>query len=37
MVATFDRLSGPEANGSNALSAFRGVLSKGGTQARWTT
>ena len=31
VVATFDRLSDPK-NGSNALSAFRGVLSKGGAQ-----
>ena len=31
VVATMDRLADP-ANGSNALSAFRGVLSKGGTR-----
>ena len=31
VVATFDRLADP-ANSSNALSAFRGVLSKGGTR-----
>ena len=31
VVATMDRLADP-ANGSNALSAFRGVLSKGGTK-----
>ena len=31
VVATFDRLADP-GNGSNALSAFRGVLSKGGTR-----
>lgn len=31
VVATFDRLTDP-ANGSNALSAFTGVLSKGGTR-----
>ncbi len=31
VVATFDRLTDPE-NGSNALSAFTGVLSKGGTR-----
>ncbi|XDA97420.1 ABC transporter substrate-binding protein [Sulfitobacter sp. LCG007] len=31
VVASFDRLTDPE-NGSNALSAFRGVLSKGGTK-----
>jgi peptide/nickel transport system substrate-binding protein len=31
VVATMDRLADP-ANGSNALSAFRGVLSKGGAQ-----
>ncbi len=32
VVATMDRLSDPK-NGSNALSAFRGVLTKGGTTA----
>ena len=32
VVATMDKLSDPK-NGSNALSAFRGVLSKGGTKA----
>ena len=32
VVATMDKLSDPK-NGSNALSAFRGVLSKGGTMA----
>ena len=32
MVTTFDRLADPE-NGSNALSVFTGVLSKGGTKA----
>ena len=32
VVATMDRLSDPK-NGSNALSALRGVLSKGGTTA----
>ncbi len=32
VVATFDRLADP-ANGSNALSAFTGVLSKGGAKA----
>ncbi len=31
VVATMDRLADPK-NGSNALSAFRGVLSKGGAQ-----
>ena len=31
VVATFDRLADP-ANGSNALSAFTGLLSKGGTR-----
>lgn len=31
VVATFDRLSDP-ANGSNALSVFKGLLSKGGTR-----
>lgn len=31
VVATFDRLTDPD-NGSNALSAFTGVLSKGGTR-----
>ncbi len=31
VVATMDRLADP-ANGSNALSAFKGVLSKGGTR-----
>ncbi|MCF1709366.1 ABC transporter substrate-binding protein [Tabrizicola sp. J26] len=31
VVATFDRLTDPE-NGSNSLSAFTGVLSKGGTR-----
>ena len=31
VVATMDRLADPK-NGSNALSAFRGVLSKGGTR-----
>ncbi|RKP48693.1 ABC transporter substrate-binding protein [Pararobbsia silviterrae] len=33
VVATFDRLTDP-ASGSAALSAFKGVLSKGGTRAR---
>ncbi len=32
VVATMDKLADPK-NGSNALSAFRGVLSKGGTTA----
>ena len=32
VVTTFDRLADPD-NGSNALSAFAGVLSKGGTKA----
>jgi peptide/nickel transport system substrate-binding protein len=33
VVATFDRLADP-ANGSNALSVFKGVLSKGGARAQ---
>ena len=31
VVATFDRLANPD-NGSNALSVFTGMLSKGGTR-----